>query len=316
MNRRLILATCLAAFAAASLACRGHDLRPRLVPGTEHLEPGGNEAWFTISPDEKWLAFFNVDSTSSFYERFHLVTMNMGSGAKTDHRLDEIPTTTFDAMLRPWFEVQNWFREESWFDGRLFIKLEKNLPTSPWITFAPEIVDGRETRPPLNLSCCGCFPSSAWKEVLSNHDLKTYDQVTAAFRDGTFSDVIYASPVGDSEVGVIERLSPGGPPVRIFEDRRKLHTVIVDKMLVAPDESHLAFMLATNLKSPVPLPAIRHEVHVLDLKTGRDRRVSATYRVVGNLMWSGDSKRLYYAAVDGPVADGRGDGVFRIDFSD
>jgi hypothetical protein len=147
MTRRLAFTWIIAAAAAGTLACRSHDLRPCLVPGTEHIEPGGSEAWFTISPDERWLAFFNVDSTSSLYERFHLVTMNISSGEKTDHRLDEIPTTAFDAMLRPWFEAQNWFREESWIDGRLFIKLEKNLPTSPWITFTPGIVDGRETGP-------------------------------------------------------------------------------------------------------------------------------------------------------------------------
>jgi hypothetical protein len=151
---------------------------------------------------------------------------------------------------------------------------------------------------------------------LSNPDLRRYDPVTAAFHDGTFSSVLYASPLEDPESAAIERLSPGRSPVRIFEDRRKCHTVIVDKMLVSPDESHLAFMLVTNLKSAIPLPAMRHEMHVLDLMTGRDRRVPVTYRVAGNLMWSEDSKRLYYAAVDGAVADGHGDGVYRIEFSD
>jgi hypothetical protein len=43
-------------------------------------------------------------------------------------------------------------------------------------------------------------------------------------------------------------------------------------------------------------------------------RVPGDYRVTGNLMWSEDSRRLYYAAVDGSVADGHRDGVYRIEF--
>lgn len=89
----------------------------------------------------------------------------------------------------------------------------------------------------------------------------------------------------------------------------------VGDIRVSPDERYLAYELTVNLKSGIPLPTTRHELYVLDLSTGKERRVPGDFRIMGNLLWSADSKRLYYAVVDGPVADGYGDGVYCISFT-
>ena len=90
---------------------------------------------------------------------------------------------------------------------------------------------------------------------------------------------------------------------------------MVTSLLISPDEQYLAVVLTTNVRSPVPLPTMRDELHVLDLTSGAHRRVGGSYRLLGDMMWSEDSRRLYYAAANGKIADGREDGVFRVDFS-
>ncbi len=320
MNHRLVLITFLAASAAASLACRGHALRPRLVPGTEHLEPAGNEAWFTISPDEKWQAFFEVDSLDWNFkglrtvpEKFHFVTMNLETSEKTHHCFQAVAERVQPEIPRSMEDrARLFFEQRSWSGDRVRLRMLQSF----WVAFTPGQIAPEVINRPSGSTCCACPPYRDWDQFLKSQHLDPYDQATATYRDGQYSNVIYAFNLSKElwETGVVDRLDPDGSRHRIFEDKRSFRTVIGAEILVSPDESHLALLLVTNLKSSVPLPARRLELHVVDLRTGKHSRVRQDYRVAGNLMWSEDSKRLYYAAVDGAVADGRGDGVFCVDF--
>jgi hypothetical protein len=166
--------------------------------------------------------------------------------------------------------------------------------------------------PSGELSCCACPPPRDYARILKDRGLRYY-LGTAAYREGRFSSTIYASPHGDNR-DAIDRINEDDSVQRVLANKRRFRDVMVTSLLVSPDERYLAVVLNTNVRSPVPLPTMREELHVLDLATGEHRRVDGSYRIAGNLMWSEDSRRLYYVAVNGEPADGKGDGVYRIDF--
>lgn len=142
------------------------------------------------------------------------------------------------------------------------------------------------------------------------------ESVTVAYGDGQFSTSTYVQPVGRAYKGaLIERVDPDGTRTIVLEKKRMFKDADIGDLRVSPNERYLAYVLTTHLKSPIPLPTLRDEVYVLDLEKGEELRVPGDFRITGNLIWSADSKRLYYAAANGPVADGQGDGVFKIDLS-
>ena len=323
--RRLSVVVSTLAIAVIVMSCNDNDLNTHLVIGTERIEPGGNSPWFTISPDERWIAFMEVDSVDwdppglrEHPERFHLVTLNLATLGKTHHSLNGLSKEILSRFeFPPWEDLQLSFEERSWAEDQLHMRIGGGIPPRPWIAFTPGMAMAERVEPPRDLSCCACPPPRDYAGVLKNRGLGGrlgYGAGTAAYRHATFSKTIYASPIGD-ENGGIDRVSEDGSVERIFAESRTLRRVEVDVLLISPDEQLLAFRLTTEVRSPVPLPTIRDELHVLNLATGEHRRVGGSYRLMGNMMWSEDSKRLYYAAVNGETADGKGDGVFVIEFS-
>jgi len=134
---------------------------------------------------------------------------------------------------------------------------------------------------------------------------------TAACRDGVFSSAVYASRFTSPDEAIVERVQPDGTGIRVFEDRRTLRETGVIDLLVSPDEKYLAMVLESNLKSPVPLPTLVEELLILDLQSGKKRMVKRTLSI-GTLMWSADSRRLYFGAANSANADGIGDGVYMV----
>jgi hypothetical protein len=135
------------------------------------------------------------------------------------------------------------------------------------------------------------------------------DYPTAAYHGGTFSRAIYASRYTNPDEAIVERVDAGGARTRIFEDRRAFREIGVMDLLVSPDERYLAIVLSSNLKSAIPLPTLVDELVILDLQSGKRSLVKRTF-VIGTLMWSADSRRLYFAAVNEGLADGFRDGVY------
>ena len=318
-RRILPLAICLMATAALATSCNGNQLHPELVPGTAYVKSAGNPPWFTISPDEKWIAFMEVDSTewrTPESERppgsFHLVTTSLETHRKTHHSLSSLPGETFTADYSAWQEVQQCFVTRGWLDDRLYVQLGSTPAMRPWICFTPGEVMAERVAPPSEMTCCACPPPRAYEGVLKNRGLKYYFG-TAAYRNGVFDNIIYASPK-ESGGATVDRVRQDNSREQIFDGRRRFKDVVVSDMVVSPDGSYLAVALTTTVHSPIPLPTMRYELHVLDLHSGKHLRVDGSYRLIRGLMWSEDSQRLYYAAVNGPAADGKGDGVFRIRF--
>jgi hypothetical protein len=134
-----------------------------------------------------------------------------------------------------------------------------------------------------------------------------------AYRDGAFSDTVYREGGREYEGAAIESVSSDGPSELLFEKKRPFKETNIGELRASPDGRHLAYVLVTNLRSAIPLPTLRDEIYVLNLVTGEERRVSGDFRDSGNLMWGADAKRLYYAVLDGPVADGHRDGVYLVE---
>ena len=317
----VLLAGLMAVIAACATACDGGDLEPERIPGTERIEPGDNSPWFTISPDERWLAFMEVDSgygASSAPRRFHLATVDLASLVKTHHDVRNVPSGTFPPPDRTdsWQRVHMDLGTSSWFDGRLFVQIRWNPPGSPWIAFKPGAAAAELVNAPGELGCSDCAPPNKWDEMKAARRIHPDNEgVTVAYGNGEFSQATYLRGGREYKDAVIERVDPDGTRSIVIEKKRMFKDADIGDLRVSPNERYLAYALTTHLKSPVPLPTLRDEVYVLDLQTGAELRVPGDFRITGNLIWSADSKRLYYAAANGPVADGIGDGVYKIDLS-
>lgn len=294
----------------------GGDLKPELIPGTELIEPSGNAPWFTISPSEKSLAFLEIDSIRSegAVRRFHLVTIDLTNGVKTHHDLHDLPTGTFPPNGNQWEEVQMDLEVAAWIGEELFVQIRWR-PGGAWIAFAPGTASARIEAPVSPLHCSDCPSPDQWKQVMTSFGLPAYDSgITwghVAYRDGEFSKVVYRR--GRFYDGAaIERVEADKAPKLVFVKRERFKNTSIGDFRVSPDEKYLAYTLGTSLRAPFPTPTLRDRVYVRDLQTGEERCVPGDFRVSGNLIWSSDSKELYYAVVDGAIADGQKDGLFRV----
>jgi hypothetical protein len=298
-------------------ACGQAELQPELVPGTERIDPG-DRPWFTISPTERYVAFMEADSGSGDAATgFHLVTMDMSSSAKTHHQLQDLPPKVLGTRLRPWNYVGIGFTIAGWENDKLLVHIQWNPPLTYWLAFTPGQEQAQVVPAPVRPSCSDCPPPAEWLDVITSRNLPTGDwPLHVPYREGRFSAFVYRTPVGsDFRGAVIEKVRSDGTTEVLVEHERALKKLNVGSLRVSPDEEYVAYELVSQLRSPVPLPTMRHELFVRHIPTGTGQRVMATYRLMGNLMWSADSKRLYYAVVDGPVADGVTDGVYCIDLS-
>jgi hypothetical protein len=241
---------------AGTAACERGELKPVLVVGTERICPGGIDAWFTISPDEQWLAFMHADSLDEYSDplTYHLETLDIATGRVTQHQLGGLADGLVSSDMNRWWEA--WFTEKCWSNGRLFMKLTQGTPNPSWIAFTPGVKRPEGVPDPGDLTCCACGPFHDWKKALDDRGLDGYGQEgTAAYQKSSSSAVIYALPLRhDWQIGAIDRIEEDGSVTRVFDDERVMRAVTVERFLVSPDGRYLAFVLGAELKSPIPLP--------------------------------------------------------------
>ena len=321
-SRSMLLTVCMPVLLGVAPSCTNGNFAPDVVPGTTHIQPGSYSPWFTISPDEQWIAFLEVDSTEWGGEmsykgpgHCHLVTMSLTNRRTTRHKLGPVVRGLLaEKNLPPWMQVQDALALRSWSGGTLFLMVRTIGPNQHWIAFTPGLLEATESEPSGEMSCCACPPRRDYPTILRDRGLGGrfgYGLGVAAYRNGSFSDTIYASPV-DSDVGVVDRIDPDGSIERVFQHEGMLREGTVTDLAISPNGKYLAIVVTTNIRSPIPLPTLRSELHILNLVTGAGAQAGGIYRLIGNLMWSEDSQRLYYAAVNGETGDGKGDGVFLI----
>ncbi len=285
------------------------------IPGTEltATEPYS----FTISPDEQWLTFlewimprsrFSKEGRSAY--RYHIVSLNLKTGERTEHSVESIPEGSIWASSRriewkykAWRSVVDRFRSSGWNSGVFYFEpraRSRDLaldPRKPAIHFA--------TRPEIR-TCSDCPPRVAWDRApyarfLWNLYEPASNEVSAVLRGGLIHSIYYKGE-RPHRTRMILHLSEDGEREVIVERPRKTGTLItIVSVRVSPNERYLAYGLHSKKQEFLSGP--RQEIFVLDLNTREEKKVG-THSSVSNLIWSPDSKRLYFAG--GAYDDYRG----------
>jgi hypothetical protein len=298
-------------------ACGQNDLQPELIPGTERIMHYSNGPWFTISPDERWMAFMEVDSAdwdvSTRPDRplkFHLVTLDLRTHAKTHHHIRDIPPKVFRSQIKdPWRVVQVYMVTAGWSSGRFFVPVPRSTRIQ-WIVFTPGAEAAAESNPPPSQECLDCVPPDSLSRIRERYGLNTSVEAMVAFGDGSRLGNLYREASRGDGASLIERVRRTGTEVVCVESR-SLRDTYIERIRVSPDEEYLAYRLTIVLKSPIPLPPISDEVVIRQV--GGDVVHSIRYLFsAGNIIWSRDSRRVYCSVNVGEIADGDGDGVYVI----
>ncbi len=293
------------------VGCDENHVDSRRIPGTEHMESNGSKAWFSVSPDDQWLAFMEVDSIAPPREHddvqtYHFVTMNLRSGAKTHHRLDQVPDSLFRHYGPPWQELKNCFEVDQWAGSDFYFMLYwHHRANDVWLRVSPGEPSVTVASPRGDLRCSDCPPTELLtlrldeqKGKRSNrayaHDADG-DRLNIPYREGQASPFIYK--VGSTRRDTIVRIDSTGSEVVVLKLRRgwwKKHFV---RIRVSPDERYIAYVIEETSRIPFPFSG-RCEVYLKDRMTGRTAQVRDDYNYVSAILWSSDSQRFYYAAID------------------
>jgi hypothetical protein len=310
-----VAAGCVAMVLMSTVGCRSREIIPERLPGTERLSPE-SPTWFSISPDEAFAIFAEVDSSYppppadyKLAPDFHLVTLDLRSGTKTHHHLDDLPPQTL-ASVDPgsWYGLMRFFDANGWSEGVFFVEcwISPVASINPWIAFAAHTPAAARVPPPDAVGCSDCPPSDAVLRMAKSRGIDTLvpNSLSAAYHGGRLSEYLYTdAPRGD---GIeLVRVDSRGEKKVIKRVSRFGKEVMVNSIRVSPDERYLAYSVDFRLKLPFPTPAVG-ELYVYDLAKRRTRRIDGVYAGISNLIWSPDSRRLYFGA-----RDGRTNGLYR-----
>ncbi len=294
----VFLALCLAGCSALK---DGVVIQP--IRGTEQVAL--YEFSISVSPDERWLAFTEwVLPKSRVFKDLppdespsRIATLNLKTGEVVRHTMDSIPPETlgFSPDERGWrrrrgFEIiERRFRPPGWradtyhfqpyFQG-VHVALD---PVDPGIRIVAE--------PEEPASCSDCPPAFKVELRSRSWDLLS-DEVSAVFRGGRIQSIYYKGE-RPYRTNLIYCLREDGDQKLVVERQAKKGTLMtIASLRVSPDERYLAYVVHSKRQAFLSGP--REEVFVMDLQTNEHRKV-AKHSYVGNLIWSPDGDRLYYA---------------------
>ncbi len=279
------------------------------------MEPkGGGAMAFTISPDDRWMAFMEIDSmypTAPVREGItttHLVTMDLESLRKTHHTLDGFPRTYFNPSGRTWHEVLALFDVASWKDGRLILECCWGSD-APWMSITPGVVPVAVSKPEAGRSCSDCASSGLYERAARRFRWVSAinGEVSIPSRHASRSSNVYTIAFGHSNTIVrVDSSRRHEELVRMRHPRWKYH---VSRIRVSPDERYLAFAVERVPLVSIPF-AGRYEVYVMDTRSRRRARVVDDYDYVSRILWTSDSQRFYFGAID------QEHGIYVVDVAD
>ena len=150
-----------------------------------------------------------------------------------------------------------------------------------------EIVDA----PITQATCSDCPPLTSAQFRDRSWDLLSND-VSVAF-DGETIRCVYYRGEGPFRTHMILLLRQDGDEEVVVEREEKRGTLMsIASLRVSPDERFLAYVV--DSKKQAFLAGPREELFIKELATGREKRI-AKYGYMGNLIWSPDGDRLYFA---------------------
>ena len=310
------VAALIAVAAVVAVSCGGRTLVPEKLPGTDLLRPESS-SWISVSPDELFVVFTEIDSTEPPppfpYEHppaFHIVTLNLRSGAKTQHHLNDLPPGTLsNEPPGPWIELIGHFNAAGWSDDLFHVeRWVSPVPTlNPWIAFVPGIPAARRVDPPESVGCSDCPPPGVVRKIAGSRRIKgdriadvgLADKFSMAYRNGHLSEYLYVDQWMGDGVEFIRSDAHNGSKV-VTKEKRFWREVTARRLRISPDERYLAYSIIIRFKLPIPTPGTM-ELYVYDIQKHRRYRVGGrggVYTGVSNLLWSADSRRLYFGATD------------------
>ena len=272
------------------------------LPNSEWAAPFEN--CLSLSPDEHWLTFlrYSVPPASRGDEPgplFHLASIDLETGARTDHTVDQVPKNAFwTPEIKAtwadfvWWAVEERFRPGGWRDG-LFYLLD------PYGD-GDLVVDPRH--PPIELAtkkkvhgtCSDCPPARrATTRDFDHLNLDPEMDPASWVYSGDKPVAVYYERHGEGGSTIYRSGLAGDPRIVVREPNQPGNTLRVGEIRVSPRERFLGFVTYSKGKGLFSGPS--ETVYVLDLQTGRKKDVIRR-SYVGDLQWSPDGRRLYFAA--------------------
>ena len=287
--------------ATGCVACH-KDVVVRPIPGTEQV---AIETFnITISPDERWLTFVEWKFPRKVLRKHlppdeydcRVTSLDLQSGTRTEHAVESVSPAAlgFSDSDRQWkyhaafrlikerFRPPGWRGDHFYFQryGGAYVALD---PRKSGVVVAAQ---------PGAPGACSDFPpvpnfqfrDRAW-ELRSSYE-------SAVFREGAIRSVYYCGESGH-RTNMILRLQETGEEEVIVEREKKKRTMLtIASVRVAPDERYLAYVVDSKKQEFLAGP--REELFIRELATGREKKI-ARYGYMGNLIWSPDGNRLYFA---------------------
>ena len=291
-------AVVLMVICTTSAGCGHEEVEPgylEKIPSTDRIV--GSSGSIYISPDEKILVYMTMNLTTKALTG--LESMDLKTGQRIEHNLDKIPPVVLAELGGGAIEKAQASRgyDAGWMEGKLYLPVggaslfgwlvvtggdpaivfEENCSGTKMLADGPEWgtwMRELESRVPKGSASNKIQVqkySSAW---LGDH----YDETTI-FWDGKTNSINIGRPSDQSQALI------NLPGAGIFNERR------LTELRVSPDKSYVVFILSQKPKFLLS-PFMEESAHVLHLKTG-ESRVVCRFRMIDNLQWSPDGRRLY-----------------------
>lgn len=282
---------------------RADDTFARPIPGTE--EVAIEEFCITVSPDERWLTFVEwrvpysmrvKEQASSEYDR-RIVSLNLETGARTQHSIDSLSPGALGYSNDPtqWkaragFKIiKERFRPPGWIGETFYFQ---RYGRRTYLAIDPSQSDIRIVADPGTTGTCSDCPPLLTAEVNGRSWDLLSDDVSAVVLDGAVRSVYYRGS-RPNRTHTILRLRPGGQEELIVDRHRSEGTMVtIATLRVSPDEKYLAYVVHSKKQEFLSGP--REDLFIRELETAREMKV-ASYSLMGNLIWSPGSGRLYFA---------------------
>ncbi|HKW13279.1 MAG TPA: hypothetical protein VJS69_02220, partial [Candidatus Krumholzibacteria bacterium] len=273
------------------------------IPGTEQLAV--EQFCITVSPDEKWLTFVEwmlpddqrVKSQARDAYSTRITSLNLLTGARTRHSIDELSPQVFGlpSDRQDWISSGNeriakeWFRPPGWVRGLFYF--QKNVRGAT-LALDPSQREIRTAAVPDTLGTCSdCPPGTSVAFGGRMWDLLAED-VSAVVRDGKVR-VVYCWGSRPNRRNAILRVGENGDQTVVVERPQETGTMVaIATLRVSPDDRYLAYVV--HAKKQAILAGPSEELFVRQLQTGKEERI-ASHGAMGNLIWSRDGERLYFA---------------------
>lgn len=256
----------------------------------------------SVSPDDRWLVF--AEHSVDFPELlkvdvddwYRIASIDLQSGAKrTHHSPADLPKN----YLLPQGYVA-YGGADSWVEGVFALHPNdrhwKSLVLNPSVDeFELRFLDTER------MGCSDCAPVEA---SANGADRRWSNNRSLAWRSTSAAPVYYKS----AKTGII-RVLPDEQVETVISTRSKWRFGMVarmDLLRVSPDGRFLAYSVLRDLVNFLPfIPGSgwTQYLYIRDLQSGRDKQL-AVRNQLSNLVWSSDSRKLYFSGSDAGNVNG------------